>query len=380
MKYIKIMFYLFPVAIATTCVSWARPKKELGSVVLFSMSKKEYSSGNISALLDYYDNFEHAGTHYVIYRDKKYVKQIKYSKRIRIGSWKYYKLVLLSKAIVCDGNPVCYGPFGFLIKLSRLNVVQVWHGTGFKNILLESGSKSSLVDFFRDKEYSSYALVIAGSESDKKRKIKAFNNKNVKITGNPKTDMLFADPVLNRKNYAEDEQILILYAPTFRKYDVITPSFLTGLNEYLIKKNHILILKRHPSDISVELSGQYSNLIDVTGCRISSDYFLPISDILITDYSSLSVDYCLLNRPIISYIPDYERYMRERHGMYYDIMELLPGPFCYDLEQLKRAIGNIDCYRNSSGYIDKYREFRRMFHEYTDGKSCERICYQINNL
>lgn len=68
-----------------------------------------------------------------------------------------------------------------------------------------------------------------------------------------------------------------------------------------------------------------------------ADAYLPLCDLLITDYSSLAFDFMLLDRPIVYFVPDLDEYMHER-GFYFEPLEMMPGPIVRDPIQLLDAV------------------------------------------
>jgi CDP-glycerol glycerophosphotransferase len=98
---------------------------------------------------------------------------------------------------------------------------------------------------------------------------------------------------------------------------------------------------------------------------------LYITDILITDYSTIYHDFLLLNRPILLYTYDYDEYVSKR-GIYYDnLKEIAPGPLIYNFNDLVEALKNID--KIKIEYEKKRIELRDYFNKYIDGNSSERL-------
>ena len=64
-----------------------------------------------------------------------------------------------------------------------------------------------------------------------------------------------------------------------------------------------------------------------------TDLYL-VSDMLITDYSSVMFDYSILNRPMFFFMYDLESYRDELRGFYFDILKELPGPVSKTTEKL----------------------------------------------
>ena len=90
-----------------------------------------------------------------------------------------------------------------------------------------------------------------------------------------------------------------------------------------------------------------------------------MTDILITDFSSVFFDYLLLDKPIIFYCPDAKEYL-EKHGVYLKFPEDLPGDYCQNFDEL------IDTLKNGQKDID-YSEFKKRYMESCDGHSTQRV-------
>ena len=97
-----------------------------------------------------------------------------------------------------------------------------------------------------------------------------------------------------------------------------------------------------------------------------------ISDLLITDYSSVFFDYANLKRPIFFYMYDLEEYRDDIRGFYLDLKEL-PGPILKTEDELIKNIKNttIDFYN------DKYKAFNQKFNYLDDGKASKRVVEKI---
>ena len=92
-----------------------------------------------------------------------------------------------------------------------------------------------------------------------------------------------------------------------------------------------------------------------------------MTDILIADYSSIAVEYSLLNRPIILYAFDKEWYLSEDRGFYFDYEQTVPGPIVENMHDL------IDCIKNKHWDIDKVERFAHLHNDYFDDKSAVRV-------
>jgi CDP-ribitol ribitolphosphotransferase len=200
----------------------------------------------------------------------------------------------------------------------------------------------------------------------------------IKALGLPRMDYYFEDHDINKLrsgfckkyNISQDKKI-ILYAPTFRDEEKYNNVFnyldLDKFNEEL-GEDYVLALRLHPKiknfykgDISSK--GQY---IDVSEWESEQELML-LSDMMITDYSSIMIEYCILDKPIIFFTYDLDSYLANERGFYYDFKETVPGPIVYNCDELIDAIRNNDFDKNRiSNFV------KTQFNE-IDGKSSERI-------
>lgn len=258
-------------------------------------------------------------------------------------------------------------------------VINMWHGMPLKAIALSSKIENGEEFFF------SYAC--ATSELFRPVLAKAYGcpPENICICGDPKTDKLFAPKVgdLQRK--------LIIWAPTFRRskflgysdsdnHDLI-PLFRDTewdiLNDELAVCNIQMIVKIHPmQDLGDFTYREFSNLIVYGDPFFKQEKknlyaLLSQSDALISDFSSVPLEYLMLNRPICYAFDDFEEYKRRRGFSFDDVFELMPGDIVESKEELFQFI------RNVSQGIDPYEKQRALVNKkvnyYSDGKNCERV-------
>ena len=100
---------------------------------------------------------------------------------------------------------------------------------------------------------------------------------------------------------------------------------------------------------------------------LTTDDLLAISDILITDYSSLGFEFAVMEKPMVFYAYDLEEYIDGR-GMYYDYNEITPGPVCKTTEEVADYIADI----GNRFDIEKVRAFRKKYAGACDGHATER--------
>lgn len=177
---------------------------------------------------------------------------------------------------------------------------------------------------------------------------------------------------------------VILYAPTWRnnKKGKSHNNFSLKLDiEKLYNrfaKSHVLILRLHHLDsLKLGIDTKYNGFVyNFSESKYDIQELCLVSDMLITDYSSIMFDYANLNRPQIFYAYDLEYYKNELRGVYFDIEEEGPGPVVKTMDELIDAIERIDeiCQEK---YSKKYGAFRRRFCYLDDGMASERVIDEI---
>ena len=100
-----------------------------------------------------------------------------------------------------------------------------------------------------------------------------------------------------------------------------------------------------------------------------------VSDICITDYSSVFFDYANLKRPILFFVYDLEEYASEIRGMYMDMEKELPGPILQNNDELVDALMHIDSI--AERYSERYQNFYERFCNVDDGNASARIVERV---
>ena len=102
-----------------------------------------------------------------------------------------------------------------------------------------------------------------------------------------------------------------------------------------------------------------------------------ISDILITDYSSVFFDYANLRRPMLFFTYDLDKYQSVLRGFYMNVEEELPGPMLFDTNEVLSAIKNITQIQKQ--YEDKYRLFCEKYCGWEDGSAAKKVVETVFN-
>jgi len=125
------------------------------------------------------------------------------------------------------------------------------------------------------------------------------------------------------------------------------------LSRFAERENVLFVIKPHPYEHEVaRLSkiGTFNNIKIYYGS--DPQWLLKKSDVLITDYSSVYMDYLLLDRPIIFFPYDYNDYVERLGRIQFDYMEFVPGSVVFEQRALYKELTDI-----IKGQ-DKYKELR----------------------
>jgi len=309
--------------------------------------------------------------------------------------WKF----LIAGTIIVDGNEWIrqfkYYPLYFTRR------IQLWHGSGMKTVGLLKPRIMKLNAVARFilgviGNHPSYDLLILNSTDQKNTRAKAFKYKELLINGQPRNDVFFKDNVAPYLIGIDDDTYnkcikfknegykLIAYCPTHRK---LTDTFMRlkdtldvkRLNKFAVENKLIFIFKYHTKtwkEHTYNLKG-LSNILEYDKTR---DIYplLGKCDLMITDYSSIFVDYLLLDKPVVFFPFDQEHYVNGERALQFEYKEVTPGRRCMTYDELEAEIR-----KTIVDGIDDYREERKIilkkFFDTADGQSCDRILEYIRN-
>jgi len=277
------------------------------------------------------------------------------------------------------------------IKLKKgQELCQLWHGAGaFKKF---GYGREDILNVHP--AYKKYTKAIVSSEDIIECYAKSFGitKDKVKATGIPRTDIFFDSKYINEKKeeiYKKypilNKKKVILFAPTYRgspfsnntNYDLNRIDLDKIYQE--LKDEYVFVFKWHPAiynNIKMGISqlpdiSKYNGFyIDLSQYRDINDLLL-VTDILVTDYSSVIFDYSLLNKPIVHFVYDLEDYEENSRGFYYEFEEYVYGDVAKTCDELIQAI------KNSNIAEDLRKKFINKFMSACDGKATEKTCKWI---
>ncbi|MEN2767361.1 CDP-glycerol glycerophosphotransferase family protein [Ornithinibacillus xuwenensis] len=279
-----------------------------------------------------------------------------------------------------------YFPIYVIKPRKQAEIIQLWHSSG---ALKKFGLSTVGKPFGPSSQYlkhvsihGNYSKAYVSSREVIPYFAEAFGMEKEKIKplGVPRTDYFYMEDLIEHarerlyKWYPSlFNKKLILYAPTFRGkshyQDNFELPFDTAAMESAIGKEYALLVHLHPymkSELNYEENSFVYNIEE--GFTIQE--LLGVTDILITDYSTVFFDYSLLNRPIIFYSNDLEDYKNER-DFYYDYEALIPGPIISNTDALINIIQNNDFKSHD------IENFANRFFDYQDGFATQRIVSDI---
>lgn len=287
---------------------------------------------------------------------------------ITIDTLKYFKTALKAKYWVTNTNI----ERGLSFKKKNQIFLNTWHGVALKHIGNDCPGRK---DFnFKTVNY----LVVSGKYDERvcKSAFKATEDIFLRC-GMPRNERLWHSTederieIRNKLGISQEKKV-ILYAPTWRdskdggkSYEIKPPIHFDKWKKQL-GEEYIVLFRAHHQTTKV-LGIIYDDFV-----RNASDYpdvndLLIASDILITDYSAIAFDFCILCKPIFCYAYDYDTYLAER-GTYFEMDDVYPNKICKTEEVLLDSIKRL---KKEEEY-KKTKRFREQFIEY--GGNATSVC------
>jgi CDP-glycerol glycerophosphotransferase len=252
--------------------------------------------------------------------------------KVKLDTWAYYKTLLKARVWITNSTM----ERGLSFKGDSIFYYNSWHGTPIK--LMGGDIREGNQSFGTKEKRCPYDVFCAQSEYDSDIFKRSFHvpDRAMKIIGLPRNDELINNAGEERKNRIKaqlgipNDKRVILYAPTFREYSkdenlncvIAPPIHLKRWKESLGHK-FVLIFRAHYEVVKVMNVVSDEFVKDVSAYPSLNDLMI-VSDVLISDYSSMFFDYSVMRKPMLCFAYDYDKYAKER-GMYFDIREWLPN-------------------------------------------------------
>jgi CDP-glycerol glycerophosphotransferase len=301
---------------------------------------------------------------------------------VRRGSYEYYRALATSEYWVDNyGLPRPCPP------RPETTYVQTWHGTPFKTLFFDTPRvrRLPLKDQDSWQEFvDRWDYVVVPNDYYESTFLRSANARAVQIrTGLPRNDVLVtrndAATVerLKRELALPTDRRIVLYAPTYRALGS-SPEFTYPDVPELAKalgEDHFLLLRQHYYRRAMQVPPTLAWFArDVSSVDEMSQLLL-VSDVLVTDYSSVAFDYALLRRPMVFYAPDSDRYSHVDPRTYVDLADVAPGPVVETTEQIVDAVRRSQASPDADA--DAYEAFVRRFCAAENGRAAETVVERV---
>jgi len=311
---------------------------------------------------------------------------------IKDKSKEYYKYLSVSK----------YWIVNFLLDTSIIKkkeqiYVQCWHGTPLKKLRCDIEVTGAVLNDLKDirkrndLDVKRIDYFLSPSKFCTEKFTSAFNLENLNKKdiiiekGYPRNDYLYKyseeDVIkIKKKLGIKSDKKIILYAPTFRDNQHTSGVGYTydlGLDFNNLKKlssQYIILFRAHYFVANAFNFDDYKGFVyDVSKYDNINDLYV-ISDLLVTDYSSVFFDFANLKRPMLFYMYDFDEYKNSLRDFYIDI-KMLPGLVVYNEDDLIKSILDSKNFK----YNKKYKDFNKKFNYLDDGNASKRVVEVIFN-
>ena len=264
--------------------------------------------------------------------------------------------------------------------------VNLWHGCGYK------ANKKNRKVFF------DYCLVPGEVFIKTNMEFFGCSSKKLLTLGYPRYDMMLRGSeaaTTYKEKLLKDTKSdkLILWMPTYRhasserlNEETLNNEFnipiiddarkLLELNDFC-RENHLLIvIKKHYLQIPYDFGENVlTNIIYLENKDLSAENlqlyeFINCADALVSDYSSVAIDYLLLDRPLCFTLDDYEAYTESRGWVFEDPLEYMPGEHVYDMDGFRGFLTHV---KNG---VDDYKEQREAVRAKTHN-ACDNYCQRV---
>ena len=264
----------------------------------------------------------------------------------------------------------------FVYKRKNQTYIQTWHGFAIKRIESDVADKLGSAYVNRAiRDSKAIDLIISeGSYMTNIYKNSFWYSGEVAEWGSPRYDVIL-DPNFDKKSIRArlsipDDTKIILYAPTFRANKSLEPYAIDTKRvieacEARFGGKFIFMTRLHPNLTRADISLDFGDAIDASTYPDIQE-LLAISDVVISDYSSLIVDFALTKRPCFQFATDYPEYRKDR-DLYFELNEL-PFAFTQSNDELVSAIEHFD----SAEHTKKINAFLESVGMVLDGDSSKK--------
>ena len=299
-------------------------------------------------------------------------------KKIKVDTVGFY-IAALSSAVWITNSSIERG-----LNMKRRAILEYnsWHGTPLKKMGNDIENGRNLLPVRR----RGNTIFCAQSEYDREifARLFAVSKQDILLSDLPRNDNLLKYSETSKAKIRAslgipDDKRIILYAPTFREYDrnganscYLNPPISIEKWRKKLSAEYVVLFRAHYEIIDVLGIKDGDFMKNVSGYHRLND-LIAVSDILISDYSSIYFDYSITGKPMLNFSYDYETYLANR-GLYLDLKDALPCNINYTEDTLLDEIVSLD--------IERYRSatdaFRKRFAPFA-GNACNVVIDKIKN-
>jgi CDP-glycerol glycerophosphotransferase len=351
------------------------------NLIIFESFFGRSISDNPKAIYDYLEGMNKYDLVFAVNDINAYDNKYKV---VRRRSFNYYKLLRKAKIIIFNSRL----PQDFIKQEGQI-IIQTWHGTPLKKLVhdlerIDMAMTNNIDEYFAifDKEVATWDYLYSTCNYTSEKMKSAFHfKKEILEIGFPRNEFLYKFTQedierIKKKIGIDKKQKVILYAPTYRDNQnngVGQYYFNTTLDFKRLKQSFpdsVILLRYH---YMITESEDFNNpeVINVSKGYDMNELFV-ISDILITDYSSVFFDYSILARPFFFYAQDIESYQNELRGFYLDYFNDLVTKPVDNTDDLITLIRNKDQY--------DFRAFSERYNPKTNINCLEKTAVLIDRI
>lgn len=304
---------------------------------------------------------------------------IAYSEGSIRGRW-----AVLRSGVICNSHGIDV-PWWYT---GGATVVQLWHGNGIKRLGWGSPEFEAYPParrlFYRLIYWNWDYAIAPATGAPMGRLCQAFgmDPADILVTGYPQMDALVSHE--DARDTEDDARRLVTYLPTYRqayenehadRFPTEAMDF-ADLDTVLQEYDAELVIKPHPRE-SLEISSESYERISVVAADRDVIPLMARTDVLVTDYSSVYLDFLLLDRPIVFFTPDRESYLRSQ-PLYFDYETVTPGPVADTYAECRRGLVSVLEGRDPGA--DARARLRERFYDVRAGEACHRTSEAIRRI
>ena len=248
--------------------------------------------------------------------------EVEGAEKIKTNGFKYFKTALAARVWITNSSV----ERGLSFKGKNTFYLNTWHGSPIKKMGSDINPENLS---FKSKCKNNVDIMNTQSFFEANIFSRCFNipRENFLEVGLPRNDVL---QKIRRKLGISDEKKVILYCPTFREYEkdenlgvVLAPPLSLNKWEDFLGLDYVFLFRAHYEVSKVMKIKENDFVRDVTDYPTLNDLMIA-SDILISDYSSIFFDYSIMDKCMLHFSYDYDKYSSKR-GMYFDIRNYING-------------------------------------------------------